>query len=107
MLSISSRLGCNSAPPQLLFNLNSRSHVHDFGHCFELIKLPRNDPSLECIARKVFLILELKEWVSVRYFLISLNACWQALSQMNETLLFISLVKGWQHPERFNINHWI
>jgi len=30
----------------------------------------------------------------VRYSLISSNACWQALSQMNETHFFINLVKG-------------
>jgi len=40
----------------------------------------------------------------MRYSLISLNACWQALSQMNETPFFINLVKGWQCPEKFDIN---
>jgi len=84
MLSIPFRLGCNGAPPQLLFYLNSRLPVRDFDHCSGLIKLPRNDLSLEHIAGKVFLILELSEWAGVRYFLISSNASWQTLSQMND-----------------------
>jgi len=65
MLRIPSRLGCNGALPQSLFYLNSRLPVHDFDHCFELVKLPRNDPSLEHITGKVFLILKLPEQVSV------------------------------------------
>ena len=40
----------------------------------------------------------------VRYHLISLDACWQASSQMNKTPFFINLVKGWHRPERFKIN---
>jgi len=40
----------------------------------------------------------------VRYRLISSNACWQASSQMNETPFFISMVKGWHRPKRFEIN---
>jgi len=43
----------------------------------------------------------------VRYFLISSNAYWQALFQTNKTLFFVSLVNGWQRPERFDINLWI
>ena len=40
----------------------------------------------------------------MRYCLISSNASWQALSQINETPFFISLVKGWQHLDRFDMN---
>ena len=40
----------------------------------------------------------------VRYSFIFSYACWQALSQMNETLFFINFVKGWQCPERFAMN---
>jgi len=40
----------------------------------------------------------------VRYSLISSNAFWRALSQMNETPSFVNLVKGWQRPERFDMN---
>ena len=40
----------------------------------------------------------------VRYSFISSNDSWQVLSQPNETPFFINLVKGWHHPERFDIN---
>jgi len=38
------------------------------------------------------------------YRFISSNASCQRLFQTNETPFFIGLVKGWQRPERFDIN---
>jgi len=40
----------------------------------------------------------------VGYSLISSNASSQASSQRNETPFFINFVKGWQCPERFDMN---
>jgi len=94
-LSIPSRLGYNGAPPQSLFYLNSRLSARDFDHYSELVKLPRNDPSLKHITWKAFLILEPLEQADVWDTpLISSNASWQALSQTNETPFFVNLVKG-------------